>query len=150
MIELDLDLDPLLVELACNMAMEAVEALKQQPDDRFVSTDPEDPDLAEAWAQGLREELNRDFKTLTDFFSSGRLGKEPIHLSLEHAEELLRACSAVRFWVRTHRLALVSDEDLETGGVRLDELDPDTQIGYFTYGLLAYVQESLIDLLSEA
>ena len=150
MIRLDLEVDPLILEMAWKLAREAIEELKGQPDQRFIPADEDDPDLTEAWLDSLRDELGRDFEYLSDLFTTSRFGEEPVEISAESAEGILRASSAVRLWVRNHRLEGVLDEDLETGGVDLDELEPDVRLAYFTYGLLAYLQESLIGLLDGA
>lgn len=150
MIRLDLEVDPLLLEMAWKLAREAIEALKGQPDQRFIPADEDDPDLTEAWLDSLRDELGRDFEYLSDLFTTSRFGEEPVEISAESAEGILRASSAVRLWVRNHRLEGVLDEDLETGGVDFDGLEPDVRLAYFTYGLLAYLQESLIGLLDGA
>ena len=108
------------------------------------------PDFAEAWMDGLREELDRDFQAITNLFTANRFGEEPVELKPEDAEGIIRACSAVRLWLRNHRLEDVPDPSLETGVVDLEALKPEPRLAYFTYGLLAYLQESLIELLDGA
>ena len=118
MIRLDLELDPQLVEFTWELIREALADLKQEPDDRFVPADPDDEDLAEAWTDSLREELDVDFQALTTLFTANRFGEESIELKPEAAEGILRACSSVRLWLRTRRLKDVTDESLEGGGRR--------------------------------
>ena len=56
MIRLDLEVDPTLVEFSWNLVQEVLGNLRQEPDERFIPADADDPDLAEAWMDGLREE----------------------------------------------------------------------------------------------
>jgi len=150
MIRLELEVDPLLVEFSWSLVREAIDELRGQPNESFVPADEDDPDLAEAWMDSLCEELGRDFEALAGLFTSSRFGEESVELAPEAAEGILRASSAVRLWIRSNRLREVADEDMETGGVDLDELESDTRVAYFTYGLLAYLQEVLINLLDGA
>jgi len=150
MIRLDLELDPQLVEFSWELIREALVDLKQDPDDRFAPTDPDDEDLAEAWTDSLREELDVDFQSLTTLFTDNRFGEETIELKPEAAEGILRACSSIRLWLRTRRLKDVTDETLEGGIVNLETMEPEPRLAYFTYGLLAYLQETLIGLLDGA
>ena len=150
MIRLDLEVDSTLVEFSWNLVQEVLGNLRQEPDERFIPADADDPDFAEAWMDGLREALDRDFQAITNLFTANRFGEEPVELKPEDAEGIIRACSAVRLWLRNHRLEDVPDPSLETGVVDLEALKPEPRLAYFTYGLLAYLQESLIELLDVA
>tara|TARA_B100000029_G_C17000180_1_gene750887 strand:+ start:65 stop:514 length:450 start_codon:yes stop_codon:yes gene_type:complete len=147
MIRLDLDLDPELVEVAWHMIQDSIGVLQNEPSSRFTAPDEDDPDLVEAWEDGLREDLDVDIQAMEQLFVKNRLGEESIELKPDIAERVLRACSAVRLRLRTKNMVDLPDTALELGDVAMEQMDPEVRVAYFTYGLLAYIQEELVALL---
>jgi hypothetical protein len=78
----------------------------------------------------------------TDFFMTG-----VVPLDATNSEPILRACSAVRLWLRSQSLAAVGDEALETGEMPLLETTEAQRRAFAAYVFLGTLQELIVQHL---
>lgn len=108
----------------------------------------DDPELAEAWQDGLVETLHQDMRCLVNFIEDERFGFDSIWLEDSVAEGVLRACSAIRVKIRELYLGGLSDAQLEEGDFDGSLLDQEGKGAYLTYTSLALLQEAIIGAMS--
>lgn len=106
-----------------------------------------DNDFAESWHRDLLQGQKSDtlvFLALfgSDFFSGGVIALDPTN-----AEQVLRACSAVRLRLRERHLKQLEDEDLESGEVTLESMGETERKAFAAYIFLATLQELIIQHL---
>ena len=63
----------------------------------------------------------------------------------DDVDDLLRGLTEIRFTIRKTSLKSVVDEELESGMPSLTSSKPEVRIGYFSYLLMAEIQERLIE-----
>jgi len=107
-------------------------------------------DLRDEWRSELLEGQHEEMRALlglfdTDFFINGVVAFDE-----ENAEVIVRACSALRLRLRRHDLKVLGDEQLESGGVELDNLTEPLQKPYMCYVFLGTIQELIIQHLDAA
>jgi hypothetical protein len=106
-----------------------------------------DPDLAHAWKDELLHTQKSDIDLLlslfgSDFFAQGVIGLDPTN-----AEQVLRACAAIRLRLREAHLEGLDDENLEAGDIDLDQLPEAQQRAFAAYVFLATLQEVIVQHL---
>lgn len=104
----------------------------------------DDPDFIEAWIEGLKEEAKGDRNALARLLKSPRLKYGRVEVEENDIDDLLRGLTEIRFTIRKNSLADVDDEELENGMPTFSSNNPQVQIGYFAYLLMAEIQERLI------
>jgi Domain of unknown function (DUF2017) len=109
--------------------------------------DGDDRDFRDAWESELLEGQTGDIQVLlglfdTDFFTSGT-----IVLDSGNAEQVLRACSALRLRLREAHLKPLGDENLESGDVPIDDMPEEQQQAFAAYVFLATLQELIVQHL---
>lgn len=109
-----------------------------------LSPDMADPDFKEAWVEGLKQEAKGDRNALARLLKNPRLKYGRVEVEEEDVEDLLRGLTEIRFTIRKTSLIDVDDEELENGMPTFSSTNPEVQIGYFAYLLMAEVQERLI------
>lgn len=112
-----------------------------------VAPEVPDPEFTAEWRAELLKLQNDDTAQLlalfgTDFFATGVIALDP-----GNAEEVLRACSAVRLRLRERHLRGLGDDALETGDVRLEDLTELQRRAFAAYVFLATLQELVIQHL---
>lgn len=143
------------VEVKLNLEAVAplLDAIKAAADELqpTLAVTPQIPDLEEEFAADWRQELlqnqNSDLNILlglfgTDFFITG-----VVPLDATNSEPILRACSAVRLWLRSQSLAAVGDEALETGEMPLLETTEAQRRAFAAYVFLGTLQELIVQHL---
>ena len=143
------------VEVKLNLEAVAplLDAIKAAADELqpTLAVTPQVTDLEEEFAADWRQELlqnqNSDLNILlglfgTDFFITG-----VVPLDATNSEPILRACSAVRLWLRSQSLAAVGDEALETGEMPLLETTEAQRRAFAAYVFLGTLQELIVQHL---
>ena len=110
--------------------------------------DIDDPDFKEAWVEGLKQEAKEDRNALARFLKSSRLKYGRVEVKEDEVDDLLRGLTEIRFTIRKTSLKDMSDEELEKGISGISPKNPEVQIGFFAYLLMAEVQERLIQEIS--
>ena len=108
----------------------------------------DDPELKESWIEGLREEAKGDRNALARLLKSPRLPYGRVEVENEEVDDLLKGLTEIRFTIRNTSLKEVTDEELEAGMSSLSSTTPEVRIGYFSYLLMAEIQERLIEEIS--
>ncbi len=101
-------------------------------------------EFREAWSGELQGAQNADLRLLLALFDQRFFSTGIIGFNRGNAEPVVRACSAVRLWLRANRLAGQDDEKLETGDVELAQLDEPVRKAFTCYLFLATIQELII------
>ncbi len=106
---------------------------------------PEDAaDLAGGWSESLAADLADDVAGLLSFLQTPALAEGVVEIDAGVAEAVMRACSALRLRIRETLLRRIPDRALETGRVSAGKLALDERRAYFSYVLLAALQEAII------
>ena len=71
-----------------------------------------------------------------------------VEVKEDEVDDLLRGLTEIRFTIRKTSLKDMSDEELEKGISGISPKNPEVQIGFFAYLLMAEVQERLIQEIS--
>lgn len=108
----------------------------------------DDPDLAEAWREGLLESLREDCQFLLSLVNHEKFGQDKMTFGDDKAEAILRASAAVRLKIQQTFLVDIAGEDLETGEVDFYSLKPDVQKVFACYVFLANLQEIILQELN--
>jgi hypothetical protein len=124
----------------------ALSVKEEDYSDHFPDID--DPDFKEAWIEGLKQEAKDDRNALARLLKSPRLKYGRVEVKEDEVEDLLRGLTEIRFTIRKTSLKKLSDEELETGIADIPTKNPEVQIGFFAYLLMAEVQERLIQEIS--
>lgn len=109
--------------------------------------DESDPELLDAWRDGLLETLAADVECLLGFLEDATSSQKPMAVDEAKSMQLLRAASALRLRLQETFLKRISNEKLESGDVDFDQFEPETQQVYGVYLFLASLQEQLIHSL---
>ena len=108
----------------------------------------DDPELKDAWIEGLKDEAKWDRNALARLLKSARLPYGRVEVQDDDVDDLLRGLTEIRFTIRKTSLKEVTDEELEEGMSSLSSTKPEVRIGYFSYLLMAEIQERLIEEIS--
>ncbi len=105
----------------------------------------EDQELNEAWVEGLKQDAKNDRNALARLLESPRLPYGRVEVLEDDVEDVLRGLTELRFTIRKTALNDISDEDLELGMSGISSEKPEVRIGYFSYLLMAEIQERIIN-----
>ncbi|MCH6258325.1 hypothetical protein MLD52_17320 [Puniceicoccaceae bacterium K14] len=121
-----------------------IEALHNQLASPGSPPDDEDEDMVGFWQQDLLISQQQDVSLLVNLFDDQFMETGRAILDLEKADQLLRACAALRLKLRECSLAKVEESVLESGEIDFESFDLDERIGYGAYMLFASLQEMII------
>ena len=105
---------------------------------------PDDEDFVDAWEKGLSDDSLDDRLALAKIFKSPKFKYGYVELEESDADGALRSLTELRLSLRENALSEVKDSELETGNLSLNRRKPSVKVAYFTYLILAEIQESLI------
>lgn len=105
---------------------------------------PDDEDLVDAWEKGLADDSLDDRLALAKIFKSPKFKYGYVELEESDADGALRSLTELRLSLRENPLSEVKDSELETGNLSLNRRESSVKVAYFTYLILAEIQESLI------
>ncbi|MBS0633505.1 MAG: hypothetical protein JSS11_16470 [Verrucomicrobia bacterium] len=106
-----------------------------------------DQDFQQAWRDELIGAQNADVKVLLALFNDEFFAEGVIAFDEANAEPIVRACAALRLRLRSHPLAQLGDEPLESGSVDLAGLEEPVRKAFLCYLFLATIQELIIQHL---
>jgi hypothetical protein len=106
-------------------------------------------DLREFWYETIVEETNKYIDLLDQVLSEhlkGKPGKEDgLEIKDDQVDDVLRACSAIRLFLRRTALKDISDERLEN--MEIEEVTLEVMQAISCYIYLASLQTLIIDLI---
>ncbi len=103
-----------------------------------------DEDLEDAWEKGLSDDSLDDRLALAKIFKSPKFKYGYVELEKSDADGALRSLTELRLSLRENALSEVKDSELETGNISLKRRESSVKVAYFTYLILAEIQEYLI------
>jgi hypothetical protein len=115
-----------------------------------LSLDDIDADFRDEWKAELLEGQHEELHALMGLFNSDFFINGVVAFDEDNAEVIVRACSALRLRLRRHDLKVLEDEQLESGGVELEDLPEPLQKPYMCYVFLGTIQELIIQHLDAA
>ncbi len=123
---------------------EAFALLNHQNWNSFPCPNPLDEDFSQAWEDGLKHETSEDRIALARLLKLPRFQHGFVQVSEEEAENVLRGLSELRLTIREKYLDTITDQELENGDLQLEKKNSKVKVGYFSYLVLAEIQEKLI------
>lgn len=145
--DISFKMHPGLIAVLCDFISNCANSLIEGGFAQQVAIPEDDADLQEAWFQELRQALSRDCDTILRLIRDPNFGKGTVKMKDYEAENIMRACSAVRLRLRDTALASISDESLENGEIETGSEDMTIQRALAAYIFLAHLQDSLIQAL---
>jgi len=109
-----------------------------------------DPEFREAWIGELLAGQEGDLKALLSLFHGEFFTEGVVAFDDGNAEQILRACAAIRLHLRQRRLSALGDEALETGEVEMADLEEGVRKAFVCYLFLATIQELIIQHLDSS
>jgi hypothetical protein len=103
-----------------------------------------------AWVDELLTAQNEDVRILLALFNGEFFAEGVVAIDEENAEQILRACAAVRLRLRTRHLGSLGEETLESGEVALAKLAEPVRRAFLCYLFLATLQELIIQHLDSS
>lgn len=148
MIEFSLQVEPRIIS-SIIPELEKIFAKSHEIED-FSSTvlNLDDSELEETWIDGLKEDVKSDRIALAKLLKSTRLPYGRVEVEDSDVDDLLRGLTEIRFTIRKTSLKMITDEEIENGLPNLKSANSKVKIGYFSYLLVAEIQERLIQEIS--
>jgi hypothetical protein len=115
-----------------------------------LTLDDIDADFRDEWKAELLQGQQEELHALMGLFNSDFFINGVVAFDEDNAEIIVRACSALRLRLRRHDLKSLEDEQLESGGIELEELAEPLQKPYMCYVFLGTIQELIIQHLDSA
>lgn len=112
-----------------------------------LSIDDLDPEFRDAWTADLVASQSSDVRMLLGLFDENFFAEGVIGLDETNAEQVLRACAAVRLRLREKYLKGLGDDTLESSEIELEELEEPVRKAFLCYLFLATLQELIIQHL---
>jgi len=109
-----------------------------------------DPDFHATWVDDLLAAQNEDVRVLLALFNEEFFSEGVVAIDEDNAENVVRACAAVRLRLRTRHLQVFDEETLETGEVELGKLPEPLRKAFLCYLFLATLQELVIQHLDSS
>ena len=144
MIDFQLRVDGRIMQAILPRLEEAFALLNQQNWNSFPCPNPLDEDFSQAWEDGLKHETSEDRIALARLLKLPRFQHGFVQVSEEEAENVLRGLSELRLTIREKYLDTITDQELENGDLQLEKKNSKVKVGYFSYLVLAEIQEKLI------
>ena len=107
-----------------------------------------DEDFSDAWKNGLQEDASEDRRSLARVIMDPRFQHGYIQVEEKDADSLIRALSELRLTIRENFLSDIEDKELESGSFEMENEQGSVKLGYFSYLILAEIQERLINSCS--
>jgi len=126
---------------------EAADALRGEPSPAVHLPSLPD-DLRDFWRADLIGGQTNDLNQLLGLFGDDFFKEGLIYLDAQSAEPVLRACAAVRLQLHRRHLSRLSEEELESGEVEIDELTEPLRRAFVCYLFLATLQELILNHLN--
>lgn len=115
-----------------------------------VRTETMDPEMQDTWKEDLLAGQRSDLDVMLGLFGDEFFKDGAIVLDNDNAEAVLRACAVVRLRLRSHSLAGIEEEQLESGAVEIESLPEAVRRPFVCYLFLATLQELIIQHLDPA
>ena len=115
-----------------------------------LTLDDIDADFRAEWKAELLAGQHEELRALMGLFNSDFFINGVVAFDEDNAEIIVRACSALRLRLRRHDLHTLGDEQLESGGVELENLPDALQKPFMCYVFLGTIQELIIQHLDLA
>lgn len=109
-----------------------------------------DPDFHASWVDDLLGAQREDVRILLALFNEEFFAEGVVAIDETNAEQVVRACAAVRLRLRTRHLQVFDEETLETGEVELGKLPEPLRKAFLCYLFLATLQELVIQHLDSS
>ena len=93
----------------------------------------------------MQEDASEDRRSLARVIMDPRFQHGYIQVEEKDADSLIRALSELRLTIRENYLSDIEDEELETGSFEMENEQGSVKLGYFSYLILAEIQERLIN-----
>ncbi len=110
----------------------------------FLCPNPEDQDFSDAWKDGLKEDSSTDRYGLARVIKNAKFQHGFVQLEESEADSVIRGLSELRLAIRMGPLSKIEDRELETGNFDLDDREGSVRLAYFSYLVLAEMQEKLV------
>jgi len=104
-------------------------------------------DFHGTWVDELLAGQNEDLRILLALFNEEFFSEGVVAIDEANAEQVVRACAAVRLRLRARHLQIFDEETLETGDVELGKLQEPLRKAFMCYLFLATLQEIIIQHL---
>ncbi|MBI2511198.1 MAG: hypothetical protein HYV96_04420 [Opitutae bacterium] len=114
-----------------------------------LAIEPEvpDPEFADDWKQELLAAQRSDLAVLLGLFDSEFFASGVIALDPGNAEQILRACAAIRLRLRDEFFKELEEEHLEAGDINVDDFAEPLRRAFAAYVFLATLQEVIVQHL---
>ena len=109
-----------------------------------------DPEFHASWVDDLLGAQREDVRILLALFNEEFFAEGVVAIDESNAEQVVRACAAVRLRLRTRHLQVFDEETLETGEVELGKLPEPLRKAFLCYLFLATLQELVIQHLDSS
>lgn len=109
-----------------------------------------DAEFHATWVDDLLTAQNEDVRVLLALFNEEFFSEGVVAIDEDNAENVVRACAAVRLRLRTRHLHVFDEETLETGEVELGKLAEPLRKAFLCYLFLATLQELVIQHLDSS
>ena len=142
------------VKLSVEVVAPLLDVVRQEADELrdtispAVRTETMDPEMQDTWRKDLLAAQRSDLEVMLGLFGDGFFKDGAIMLDNDNAEAVLRACAVVRLRLRSHRLAGIEEEQLESGAVEIESLPEAVRRPFVCYLFLATLQELIIQHLN--
>ena len=109
-----------------------------------------DAEYRAAWVDELLAAQNKEVRALLSLFDGDFFTEGVVAFDEDNAETIVRACAAVRLWLRERHLKGLGDEALETSSLDLNTLAEPLRRAFMCYLFLATIQELIIQHLDSS
>lgn len=106
---------------------------------------PDDPELTRIWREELIAAQSRDCEEFLALFGSEFFATNVIQLTDENIEPVLRASNLLRMRIRVQYLERISDDDMESETVDLEQLEQTEADAYVAFLFLDQVQKIILE-----
>ena len=106
---------------------------------------PDDAELTQIWREDLIAAQSRDCDEFLGLFGSEFFSTNVIQLTDENIEPVLRASNLLRMRIRMQYLTRISDDDMESEAVDLEQLEQEEADAYVAFLFLDQVQKIILE-----
>jgi hypothetical protein len=114
-----------------------------------LAIDPQVPDaeFTDTWKNELLAGQSSDLAVLLGLFDSEFFATGVIALDPGNAEQILRACAAIRLKLRENHFKDLAEDHLEAGDINVDDFAEPLRRAFAAYVFLATLQEVIVQHL---
>lgn len=128
--------------------LDVMKATADQLEPRLaVEQEVPDPEFVESWRSELLAGQKSDLAVLLGLFDSEFFSSGVIALDASNAEQILRACAALRLRLRENHFKELEEEHLESGDINVDDFAEPLRRAFAAYVFLATLQEVIVQHL---